>query len=115
VVDYLSHEIGHASVETVHVLFMDSGNRLIDEMVETGDIDSVHVDIRMIVQRALIVGAAGIILAHNHPSGDNHASKADREVTRALARAVSGLGIVLFDHLVISGREARSLRAEGVL
>lgn len=115
VIDYLAHEVGHASVETLHILFMDSGNRLIDEMVATGDIDSVHVGIRAIVQRALIIGAAGIILAHNHPSGDNHASKADREVTRALARAVSGLGIALFDHLIIAGPEVRSLRAEGVL
>lgn len=115
VVDYLVNEIGHAPVETLHVLFMDSGNRLIDEMIDIGDIDSVHVGIRGIVQRALIVGAAGIILAHNHPSGENRASKADRDVTRALARAVSGLGISLFDHLIISGREVRSLRAEGVL
>lgn len=115
VVDYLAHEIGHGPVETLHILFMDSSNRLVDEMTETGDIDSVHVGIRAIVQRALINGAAGLILAHNHPSGDNHASKADREVTRALARAVAGLGIVLYDHLIIAGREVRSLRAEGVL
>lgn len=115
VIDYLSHEIGHGSLETMHVLFMDSGNRLIDEMSETGDIDHVNVGIRAIVQRALIIGAAGIILAHNHPSGDNQASKADHDVTRALARGVSGLGIALIDHLIISGREVRSLRAEGIL
>lgn len=113
--DYLSHEIGHASVETLHVLFLDSGNRLIDELAQRGEVDHVHISIRAIVQRALLVGAAGLILAHNHPSGDNAASKADRDVTRALARALSPLGIKLFDHLIIAGPVIRSLRAEGVI
>ncbi len=113
--DYLTIEIGHASVETLHILFLDSRNRLIDELVQYGEVDQVHFSIRAIVQHALIGGAAGLILAHNHPSGDNAASKADREVTRTLARALFPLGIKLFDHLIIAGCEVRSLRAEGML
>jgi len=113
--DYLTIEIGHAPIETLHILFLDGRNRLIDELVQCGEVDQVHFSIRAIVQHALIVGAAGLILAHNHPSGDNAASKADREVTRTLARALFPLGIKLFDHLIIAGCEIRSLRSEGML
>ncbi|MCA1200142.1 hypothetical protein K9B35_19415 [Sphingomonas sp. R647] len=114
VIDYLANEIGHCPVETLRVLYLDSGNRLIDELVQTGEVDHVPLSVRAILHRGLIVGAAGIILAHNHPSGDNAPSRADREITRTLARVGSGLGISLIDHLIIAGSQVRSLKAEAI-
>ena len=114
VIDYLSLEIGHSPVETLRVLYLDSANRLIDELAQSGDVDNVAVSVRAIVHRGLVVGAAGVILAHNHPSGDTTPSRTDRDLTRALARVSGALGITLIDHLVFSAAEVRSLKADGV-
>ncbi len=114
VIDYLTVEIGHSPVETLRVLYLDSANRLIDELVQVGEVDNVPVSVRAIVHRGLLVGAAGLVLAHNHPSGDNAPSRSDREVTRTLARVSSALGMTLIDHLVIASSEVRSLKADGV-
>lgn len=114
VIDYLSVEIGHLPIEMLRVLYLDSANRLIDELVQAGDVDNVAVSLRAIVHRGLIVGAAGIVLAHNHPSGDTAPSRSDRDVTRTLARISTALGITLIDHLVFAAAEVRSLKADGV-
>ena len=53
-------------------------------------------------------GAMGLIVAHNHPSGDPTPSSSDLRVTRMLADTARSLGICLHDHLVVAGDEVRS-------
>ncbi len=73
------------------------------------------VDPRQVLREVLLAGAAGVIVAHNHPSGDPTPSTADVEVTVRLQEAARVIGVDLVDHIVIAGQAWRSLRGEGLL
>jgi DNA repair protein RadC len=96
---------------------LDVRARVIDlSTTSVGGIDQTSMAPREIFRDALLVGAASIVVAHNHPSGDPTPSAADRAVTRRLAAAGQTLGVPLLDHLVIGGHDAwTSLAREGVL
>jgi DNA repair protein RadC len=72
----------------------------------SGTLDRAIVEPREFYKTALALGAAGIIAAHNHPSGDPTPSREDREFTRRLAAAGEALGIRLLDHFVYGTRGA---------
>ena len=111
---FLKALIGFRSDEALVVLFLDSRRGLIDhEVIATGRADSVDFDQRRILLRAMARGASGIIVAHNHPSGDARPSTSDIRVTRQLADTARGLGICLYDHLVVAGGEVRSVMSVG--
>lgn len=103
--------------EKVVALHLDSERRLIATTEGgQGGADEVELPVRAIIADALRFGAAGLIVAHNHPSGDLRPSAADLSATRALAATACSLGIDLHDHLIV-GRDGdcRSLRALGLL
>ncbi len=77
--------------------------------------DRLDLPIRAIAADALAFDALGLVMAHNHPSGDPTPSEADREATRRLARALDPLGIRLLDHLVVGTRGITSFRSLGFL
>jgi DNA repair protein RadC len=68
-----------------------------------------------VVKRALALGAAALILAHNHPSGDPKPSRDDIEMTREIRKAAEALGIAIHDHLVIGRKGHASFRSLGLL
>ena len=106
---FLKTSIGFRCEELLVVLLLDSRRRLIDvETLAVGRPDSVDFDQRRILLRAIGRGATGIIVAHNHPSGDARPSQSDTAVTRRLADSCQALGIYLHDHLVVAGGEVRS-------
>ena len=106
---FLKALIGFRSDELLIILLLDRRRRLIDhEIIAVGTSDSVSFDQRRIVFRAIGRGASGIIVAHNHPSGDPRPSGMDISLTRRLAEVTSSLGISLVDHLVIAGGEVHS-------
>ncbi|MFT5683975.1 MAG: DNA repair protein RadC [Myxococcota bacterium] len=84
-------------------------------MLTTGNDMHTIVDPRQIFRTAVRSGAAGIIIAHNHPSGDPTASSADLSVTRRLAEAGQVIGIELLDHLILGSDRYVSLAEQGVL
>ncbi|HEX8381808.1 MAG TPA: JAB domain-containing protein [Sphingomonas sp.] len=86
-----------------------------DEILATGAIDATSFYVREIIARAVQIGAAGLVLAHNHPSGDPVPSRSDIERTRALVNVRRGLGIEVHDNLIIAGRKVASLRAMGAI
>ncbi len=67
------------------------------------------------VKRALELHATALILVHNHPSGDPTPSRADIEMTQAIAAAAATLAVVLHDHVVIGNGRWLSFRREGLL
>ena len=77
--------------------------------------DEVELPIGAILATALRLGAQGIILAHNHPSGDPRPSSSDEASTRALASAAASVGIMLHEHLIFAGSKIGSFRALGLL
>jgi DNA repair protein RadC len=114
--DYLRADMAHQPVERFRVLHLDTRNTLIrDELMSEGTIDQTAVYTRQVVKRALDIGAAAIILVHNHPSGDPAPSRADIEITKAIAAAGRPLGIGVHDHLIIGAKGHTSLRAQGLI
>lgn len=77
---------------------------------------AVDLPVRRIIADAARLGSAGVLLAHNHPSGDATLSTADCTATRTLARAAEALDLTVVDHLVFAERgQCNSLRRMGLL
>lgn len=115
-IDYLAIDMAHLTVERVRVLYLDTKNRLIDDHhVGDGSIDEAAIHPREVIRRAMDVGAAALILVHNHPSGNPSPSKADIQITKRIAEAGRLLGVTLHDHVIV-GREGHvSMRAKGLI
>lgn len=102
--------------EKLAVLHLDGGRRLLG--LAEGQIAAqaeVNLPIRSIVADALRFGSAGLILAHNHPSGDESPSHADVDATRRLSAVLAELGVALHDHLIFAEGRISSFRALGLL
>ena len=114
--DYLHAAMAHRLTESVRVLHLNTRNMLIrDELVSEGSIDQSAIYIREVVRRALELGAAALILVHNHPSGDPAPSRQDIALTREIANAGKPLGVTVHDHVVIGSSGHSSLRALGLI
>src|SRR5947209_4828828 len=115
-IDYCNAQVAHNQVEEFHILFLDRKNVLIKhERQQRGTIDHTPVYPREVIKRALDLGAAALILVHNHPSGDPTPSKADIAVTQDIKRAAAPLGVVLHDHVIIGRNGHTSLRDLGLI
>ena len=113
---YCRQTMAHQKIEQFRLLFLDKRNRLIaDEVQQQGTIDHTPVYTREVMKRALELGAAALILVHNHPSGDTEPSAADIAMTEELRSAAEKLGIVIHDHLVIGRAGHASFRSLGLL
>lgn len=115
-IDYLTIDMAHLTLERVRVLYLNARNMLIlDDLVGEGSIDEAAIHPREVIRRALDLGATALILVHNHPSGSPDPSRADIEITNRIAEAGRLLGVTVHDHVVI-GREGHvSLRAQGLI
>ncbi|MEA3028680.1 MAG: repair protein RadC [Sphingomonadales bacterium] len=114
--DYLRADMTNLITERFRVLFLTSQNELIaDDLVWEGTVGEAPAYPREIVKRALETGATGIILVHNHPSGDHQPSKGDIDATRRIAAASLIMGICLHDHIVVSRSGYSSFRRLGLL
>lgn len=80
-----------------------------------GGISGTVVDIRIILSVALKCNASGIILVHNHPSGNMTPSEADKKITRKLKEACELLELVLIDHFIICRNNFYSFKQDGIL
>ena len=108
--------MAQASREQFRVLFLDIKNQLIaDEVLNEGTVDHAPVYPREVARRALELGAASVILVHNHPSGDPKPSRDDIEMTREVRAAAEALGIAIHDHLVIGRKGHASFRSLGLI
>jgi DNA repair protein RadC len=114
--DVLAHlfDIRNASQERVVAIYLDSRNRpLHRETVAIGGLRASVIQPRDILGPAMQLPVAGVILAHNHPSGDTRPSADDIEVSRQLAAAARLFGIELVDHLVVSRSGCTSIKEMG--
>ncbi len=115
-IDYLSIDMAHLTVERVRILYLDTRNRLIDDFhLGDGSIDEASIHPREVIRRAMDVGASALILVHNHPSGNPEPSQADIQVTRRIAEAGRLLGVTVHDHVIIGSEGHVSLRAKGLI
>jgi DNA repair protein RadC len=103
-------------VEEFHLLALDSQSRVLREVLITrGLLNSSLVHPREVFRPAIAEAAAGIIVVHNHPSGDPTPSAEDRAVTRQLVAAGQLLDLPLYDHVIIAGDRFLSFAAGGLL
>ena len=111
--DLLGPRLAGRAEERVAVLHLGPERQLLHLAEdEVGGTTQVGLPIRAIVEAAIRLGSDGIVVAHNHPSGDPTPSEVDISSTRRLASVASELGIVLHDHLIFGRGEAvNSFRA----
>ena len=102
-------------VEILRVIHFDSNRNVLGISDYRGDIAEVTVPIRAIVGDALRLGTVGLLLSHNHPSGDPTPSDADIATTHRLAQALGALDVRVHDHLVIGANRHVSFRTLGLL
>ena len=84
-------------------------------VVSRGALDATTVHPREVFKAALLVNSAGVILAHNHPSGDPTPSPDDVQLTRRLVDAGTVLGVDVLDHIIIGAGRWFSFRQAGRL
>ncbi len=114
--DYLHAAMAHRVTEEFRVIFLNNRNILIrDEAMGSGTVNAAPVYPREIVKRALELGASGVILVHNHPSGDPQPSREDIAMTKAVVEAGRHLGLAVHDHVVVGRSGHASFRALGLL
>jgi DNA repair protein RadC len=102
--------------EVFKVLLLNRANRFIKEVfISEGTLDASIVHPRDVFREALLEPAAGIILIHNHPSGNPSPSDEDLRITKQLVEAGRLLGIKVYDHIILAGESYRSLADEGLL
>jgi len=108
--------LAHLDHEEFWVLCLNNANRVLTSFqLSKGGLTGTLVDVRIILRKALEVGAVGIILAHNHPSGNLRPSKADRQITQKISKASATMDIRVLDHLIVSGAEYYSFADEQLI
>ena len=101
--------------EECWALLLDRSNKPVDTVhISDGTIGACTIDIQRIAKHAIIAGASGVILSHNHPSGNPRPSKADIEKTKQLKDALKLFDIHLLDHIIFGGKEFFSFSEEEV-
>lgn len=115
-IDYLTIDMAHLTVERVRILYLNVHNMLIlDDHVTDGSLDEAAIHPREVIRRALDLGAAALILVHNHPSGSPEPSRADIQITQRIAEAGRLLNIAVHDHVIIGRNGHVSLKAKGLI
>ena len=104
-----------SSSEQLWVAHLDDEARCLKLAQHVGLRDSVGLPVRDILRDATALGSTGVLLAHNHPSGDPSPSPEDRRSTRSLALAAEAIDLTVVDHLVFAGQQCRSFRRMGYL
>lgn len=115
VAEYLMEELRYKEKEYFKIINLDTKNRIISErIISMGSLNETIVHPREVFKEAILDSANGIILAHNHPSGDPAPSEEDIILTRRLAESGDILGIKILDHIVLGNGKFVSLRRENL-
>ncbi len=102
--------------ETVYAIFLNTANSVIGvAKIGQGGLSSSIVETRIIYKIAIDLLSSGVILVHNHPSGEIKPSDIDKAITNKLKKGLKTLDIRLLDHLVISNKDYFSFADEGLL
>ncbi|HWW00685.1 MAG TPA: DNA repair protein RadC [Candidatus Acidoferrum sp.] len=111
IADLLREENRAYEVENFQVILLNTRRKLIRvERISQGTLDTILVHPREVFKPAIAAGAAAVVLAHNHPSGDPSPSDADIKVTRDLIRAGQLLKIEVLDHVILGRASQERLR-----
>ena len=113
---YFRLRLGGELREHFEVAFLDAQHRLLStERLFSGTIDGAQVFPRVVVQRALALNAAAVIVAHNHPSGSLDPSAADKAITTRLKSVLEIVDIRFLDHFIVGASDALSMAGKGLM
>lgn len=116
IVQFARPEFRGIKKETFRIILLNSGHKMIhDVTISQGTLNASVVHPREVFKAAVDHLAAGIILLHNHPSGEPLPSEEDRKVTSQLVQAGDLIGIPILDHIIIAGHHYFSFAKEGLL
>lgn len=108
--------IGELPHEEFWILYLNNSNKVIHKaQLSKGGITGTMVDVRLVFKAALEMGAVGMILAHNHPSGTIKPSTADKQITSKLKDAAHALDIKILDHIIVAQDRYFSFSDEGLI
>ncbi|MBK9283883.1 MAG: DNA repair protein RadC [Sphingobacteriaceae bacterium] len=114
--DILKKYLSDLPHEEFYVLYLNRANQIIkEESISKGGVSGTVVDIKIICKKALELYATGIIMAHNHPSGQLQPSSEDKHITKKIKEALTLFEIQLLDHLIIGDQNYLSFNDEGIL
>lgn len=112
--EYLLHRFDGKKYELVYELCLDrKGKLLVSKLLTEGDVNGAELNIRKLVENALLANASAVILSHNHPSGVALPSGEDFATTDRVRMALEGVGIQLVDHIIVADGDFVSMRDSG--
>jgi DNA repair protein RadC len=104
------------SHEEFWILFLNRSNKVINRLkISQGGVSGTVTDVRIIMKKAVENLASGIIVCHNHPSGNLTPSESDTKITKKIKEAGDLMDVQLLDHLIISGKDYYSFADNGML
>jgi DNA repair protein RadC len=108
--------LGDLSHEEFWILYLNRSNKVIEKMkLSHGGISGTVTDVRLVMKRAVECLASGIIVCHNHPSGNTNPSESDNKITRKIREAGNLMDIQLLDHLIVTEKDYYSYSDNGML
>lgn len=114
--NYMHPKMQDLDVEEFHVLLMNQNLKLIKPVrISHGGLTETAVDIRVIMKEALINNATVLAACHNHPSGNNHPSRQDDNITERMRKACDTMRVYFLDHVIITDGAYYSYREQGKL
>ena len=112
----LKKDFSDLQIEEFWMVLLNTANHVIwKQRIGIGGVSGVVADVKVIMKSALDHMANGIIIAHNHPSGNRKASKQDIDLTNKVKESAKLMDILLLDHLIFCGSEYLSFADEGLL
>lgn len=114
--DIMQPIIGELMYEEFWIVYLNNSNKIIAKsQLSKGGITGTVVDVRLVFKTALELGAVGIILAHNHPSGTIQPSESDKQITQKLKSGGEQLDIRILDHIIVTETQYFSFSDAGIL
>lgn len=115
-IELIKHELRKETREVVVLVLLDSRNQVIGIAVASiGTVNACMIHPREIFLPAVACGAVGVIVAHNHPSGNCEPSAEDKETAKRLVQAGELIGIPLIDFLVLTPKTTLSFKGKGII
>ena len=116
VFELMQPEIGELPHEEFWIIYLNNSNKVIEKhSLSKGGITGTLVDVRLVLKKALELGATSLILSHNHPSGNLSPSSSDKQLTQKLKTAGESLDIKILDHIIVTEKSYFSFADEGLL
>ena len=114
--DYFYHSMRDLKKEIIRAVYLNSQNEILEmQDISQGTVDSSFIYPREVIEGAIKCRAVGLVLVHNHPSGNPQPSESDKELTRRLVYAGSVMQIKILDHIIIGDNRFYSLAGDRMI